>query len=53
MNADSIATASGPLLVEVVKSMGSSLGLALSTSVYCNKQVVIIEKVKPASIADR
>ncbi|XP_035282200.1 glutamate receptor-interacting protein 1-like isoform X5 [Anguilla anguilla] len=50
---DSIATASGPLLVEVVKSMGSSLGLALSTSVYCNKQVVIIEKVKPASIADR
>ncbi|KAJ8381345.1 hypothetical protein SKAU_G00021230 [Synaphobranchus kaupii] len=50
---DSIATASGPLLVEVVKSMGSSLGLALSTSVYCNKQVIIIEKVKPASIADR
>ncbi|XP_061107680.1 glutamate receptor-interacting protein 1-like isoform X2 [Conger conger] len=50
---DSIATASGPLLVDVVKSMGSSLGLALSTSVYCNKQVVIIEKVKPASIADR
>ncbi|KAK2892847.1 hypothetical protein Q8A67_012835 [Cirrhinus molitorella] len=29
---DSVATASGPLLVEVAKSMGSSLGLALSTS---------------------
>ncbi|XP_051976388.1 glutamate receptor-interacting protein 1-like isoform X2 [Xyrauchen texanus] len=50
---DSIATASGPLLVEVAKSMGSSLGLALSTSMYCNKQVIIIDKVKPASIADR
>uniref|UniRef100_A0A8C1Q7L1 Glutamate receptor interacting protein 1 n=1 Tax=Cyprinus carpio TaxID=7962 RepID=A0A8C1Q7L1_CYPCA len=50
---DSVATASGPLLVEVAKSMGSSLGLALSTSMYCNKQVIIIDKVKPASIADR
>uniref|UniRef100_A0AAZ3NWE2 PDZ domain-containing protein n=1 Tax=Oncorhynchus tshawytscha TaxID=74940 RepID=A0AAZ3NWE2_ONCTS len=50
---DSIATASGPLLVEVAKSLGSSLGLALNTSMYCNKQVIIIDKVKPASIADR
>ncbi|XP_049329281.1 glutamate receptor-interacting protein 1 isoform X2 [Astyanax mexicanus] len=50
---DSIATASGPLLVEVAKPLGSSLGVALSTSMYCNKQVIIIDKVKPASIADR
>ncbi|KAJ8373602.1 hypothetical protein SKAU_G00041820 [Synaphobranchus kaupii] len=50
---DSISTASGPLLVEVAKSLGSSLGVALSTSTYCNKQVIIIDKVKPASIADR
>uniref|UniRef100_A0A8C9TJ81 Glutamate receptor interacting protein 1 n=1 Tax=Scleropages formosus TaxID=113540 RepID=A0A8C9TJ81_SCLFO len=50
---DSIATASGPLLVEVAKPLGSSLGIALSTSMYCNKQVIIIDKVKPASIADR
>ncbi|KAJ8249600.1 hypothetical protein COCON_G00228160 [Conger conger] len=50
---DSIATASGPLLVEVAKSLGSSLGVALSTSTYCNKQVIVIDKVKPASIADR
>ncbi|KAL4640671.1 glutamate receptor-interacting protein 1-like [Arapaima gigas] len=50
---DSVATASGPLLVEVAKPTGSSLGIALSTSTYCNKQVIIIEKVKPASIADR
>ncbi|XP_023682026.1 glutamate receptor-interacting protein 1 isoform X11 [Paramormyrops kingsleyae] len=50
---DSVATASGPLLVEVAKSPGSSLGVALSTSMYCNKQVIVIDKVKPASIADR
>ncbi|XP_060745665.1 glutamate receptor-interacting protein 1 isoform X5 [Tachysurus vachellii] len=50
---DSIASASGPLLVEVAKPLGSSLGVALSTSMYCNKQVIIIDKVKPASIADR
>lgn len=50
---DSVATASGPLLVEVAKVAGSSLGVALSTSMFCNKQVIIIDKVKPASIADR
>ncbi|MCI4389118.1 hypothetical protein PGIGA_G00094270 [Pangasianodon gigas] len=50
---DSIASASGPLLVEVAKPLGSSLGVALSTSMYCNKQVIIIDKVKPASITDR
>ncbi|GLD48198.1 glutamate receptor-interacting protein 1 isoform X2, partial [Lates japonicus] len=49
---DSVATASGPLLVEVAKATGSSLGVALSTSMFCNKQVIIIDKVKPASIAD-
>ncbi|KAM4615207.1 glutamate receptor-interacting protein 1 isoform 1-T1 [Polymixia lowei] len=50
---DSVATASGPLLVEVAKATGSSLGVALSTSMFCNKQVIIIDKVKAASIADR
>uniref|UniRef100_A0A665U3S7 Glutamate receptor interacting protein 1 n=1 Tax=Echeneis naucrates TaxID=173247 RepID=A0A665U3S7_ECHNA len=50
---DSVATASGPLLVEVAKVTGSSLGVALSTSMFCSKQVIIIDKVKPASIADR
>ncbi|TMS02593.1 Glutamate receptor-interacting protein 1 [Larimichthys crocea] len=49
---DSVATASGPLLVEVAKATGSSLGVALSTSMFCSKQVIIIDKVKPASIAD-
>ncbi|XP_037551948.1 glutamate receptor-interacting protein 1 [Nematolebias whitei] len=50
---DSVATASGPLLVEVAKPTGSSLGVALSTSLFCSKQVIVIDKVKPASIADR
>ncbi|MEQ2205785.1 hypothetical protein XENOCAPTIV_013988, partial [Xenoophorus captivus] len=50
---DSVATASGPLLVEVAKAAGSSLGVALSTAMFCNKQVIVIDKVKPASIADR
>ncbi|XP_075456439.1 glutamate receptor-interacting protein 1 isoform X9 [Ascaphus truei] len=50
---DSVSNASGPLLVEVAKTPGSSLGLALTTSIYCNKQVIVIDKVKSASIADR
>ncbi|XP_051911686.1 glutamate receptor-interacting protein 1 isoform X3 [Hippocampus zosterae] len=50
---DSVSSASGPLLVEVAKATGSSLGVALSSSTFCNKQVIVIDKVKPASIADR
>ncbi|XP_077400607.1 glutamate receptor-interacting protein 1 isoform X2 [Vanacampus margaritifer] len=50
---DSVSSASGPLLVEVAKATGSSLGVALSSSMFCSKQVIVIDKVKPASIADR
>ncbi|XP_069760091.1 glutamate receptor-interacting protein 1 isoform X1 [Narcine bancroftii] len=50
---DSVANASGPLMVEVAKTPGSSLGIALTTSLYCNKQVLMIDKIKAASIADR
>ncbi|XP_042803035.1 glutamate receptor-interacting protein 1 isoform X8 [Panthera leo] len=50
---DSVATASGPLLVEVAKTPGASLGVALTTSMCCNKQVIVIDKIKSASIADR
>ncbi|KAI6079598.1 Glutamate receptor-interacting protein 1 isoform X3 [Aix galericulata] len=49
----SVATASGPLLVEVAKTPGAALGVALSTSMCCNKQVIVIDKIKSASIADR
>ncbi|XP_067553351.1 glutamate receptor-interacting protein 1 isoform X1 [Pseudorca crassidens] len=50
---DSVVTASGPLLVEVAKTPGASLGVALTTSMCCNKQVIVIDKIKSASIADR
>ncbi|XP_058413677.1 glutamate receptor-interacting protein 1 isoform X5 [Diceros bicornis minor] len=50
---DSVTTASGPLLVEVAKTPGASLGVALTTSMCCNKQVIVIDKIKSASIADR
>ncbi|KAM3833321.1 glutamate receptor-interacting protein 1 isoform 8-T8 [Vipera latastei] len=50
---DSVTTASGPLLVEVTKTAGSALGVALSTSMCCSKQVIVIDKIKSASIADR
>ncbi|XP_019370232.1 PREDICTED: glutamate receptor-interacting protein 1 isoform X7 [Gavialis gangeticus] len=50
---DSVATASGPLLVEVAKTPGTALGVALTTSMCCNKQVIVIDKIKSASIADR
>ncbi|KAF1421716.1 Glutamate receptor-interacting protein 1, partial [Spheniscus mendiculus] len=49
----SVATASGPLLVEVAKTPGAALGVALTTSMCCNKQVIVIDKIKSASIADR
>ncbi|XP_053321565.1 glutamate receptor-interacting protein 1 isoform X3 [Spea bombifrons] len=50
---DSVSSASGPLLVEVAKTPGSNLGVALTTSMYCNKQVIVIDKIKSGSIADR
>ncbi|XP_054255912.1 glutamate receptor-interacting protein 1 isoform X2 [Indicator indicator] len=50
---DSVATASGPLLVEVAKTPGAALGVALTTSMCCNKQVIVIDKIKSASIAER
>ncbi|KAM7181490.1 glutamate receptor-interacting protein 1 isoform 1-T1 [Macrochelys suwanniensis] len=50
---DSVATASGPLLVKVAKTAGAALGVALTTSMCCNKQVIVIDKIKSASIADR
>ncbi|XP_039627063.1 glutamate receptor-interacting protein 2 isoform X3 [Polypterus senegalus] len=50
---DSITNASGPLLVEIAKPPGSSLGIALATTLHRNKQVIVIDKVKPASVVDR
>lgn len=48
-----VANASGPLLVEIAKAPGSALGITLSMNTHRNKQVIIIEKIKPASVGDR
>ncbi|XP_037121703.1 glutamate receptor-interacting protein 2-like isoform X3 [Syngnathus acus] len=50
---EAVQQASGPLLVEIVKGLSSSLGLSLTTSIYRNKQVIIIDKIKAASVAER
>uniref|UniRef100_A0A3Q2Z833 Glutamate receptor interacting protein 2a n=1 Tax=Hippocampus comes TaxID=109280 RepID=A0A3Q2Z833_HIPCM len=48
-----VQRASGPLLVEIAKGTSSGLGLSLTTSIFRNKQVIIIDKIKPASVAER
>ncbi|XP_072537526.1 glutamate receptor-interacting protein 2a isoform X2 [Salminus brasiliensis] len=50
---DSVQQSTGPLQVEIVRSGGSVLGLSLTTSLYRNKHVITIQKIKPASVADR
>uniref|UniRef100_A0AAR2LDF1 PDZ domain-containing protein n=1 Tax=Pygocentrus nattereri TaxID=42514 RepID=A0AAR2LDF1_PYGNA len=50
---DSVQKSSGPLQVEIVRTGGSVLGLSLTTSLYRNKHVITIQKIKPASVADR
>uniref|UniRef100_A0A3B4F2E4 Glutamate receptor-interacting protein 2-like n=1 Tax=Pundamilia nyererei TaxID=303518 RepID=A0A3B4F2E4_9CICH len=48
-----VQQASGPLLVEIVKGPSASLGISLATAVYRNKQVIIIDKIKAASVVER
>ncbi|XP_058244828.1 glutamate receptor-interacting protein 2a isoform X2 [Hemibagrus wyckioides] len=50
---DSVQQSSGPLQVEITKSTGSVLGLILTTALYRNKHVITIQKIKPASVAER
>ncbi|KAI1234488.1 hypothetical protein IHE44_0003541 [Lamprotornis superbus] len=50
---DTVANASGPLLVEIAKTPGSALGITLTTAMHRNKQVIVIDKIKPASVVDR
>ncbi|XP_057212069.1 glutamate receptor-interacting protein 2a isoform X2 [Triplophysa rosa] len=49
----SVQKSSGPLQVEISRTTGSVLGLGLTSSPYRNKHVITIQKIKPASIADR
>uniref|UniRef100_A0A3Q3M7I1 Glutamate receptor interacting protein 2a n=1 Tax=Mastacembelus armatus TaxID=205130 RepID=A0A3Q3M7I1_9TELE len=48
-----VQQASGPLLVEIVKGSSSTLGISLTTTIYRGKQVIIIDKIKPASVVER
>ncbi|XP_054965493.1 glutamate receptor-interacting protein 2 isoform X6 [Pan paniscus] len=50
---DTVANASGPLMVEIVKTPGSALGISLTTTSLRNKSVITIDRIKPASVVDR
>ncbi|XP_075039775.1 glutamate receptor-interacting protein 2 isoform X7 [Mixophyes fleayi] len=50
---DTVTNASGPLLVEIAKAPGSTLGISLSAGTHRNKQIIVIDRVKPASVVDR
>ncbi|XP_075330830.1 glutamate receptor-interacting protein 2-like isoform X3 [Odontesthes bonariensis] len=50
---EAVQQASGPLLVEIVKGPSASLGIGLATAIYRSKQVIIIDKIKPASVVER
>uniref|UniRef100_A0A673YLK4 Glutamate receptor interacting protein 2 n=1 Tax=Salmo trutta TaxID=8032 RepID=A0A673YLK4_SALTR len=50
---DTVINASGPLLVEIAKSPGAALGITLTTATHRNKQVIVIDRIKAASVVDR
>jgi len=51
---DSVKHATGPLLIEIEKSPGSTIGISLTQKwVRGNRSIIVIDNVKPASIADR
>ncbi|CAL8402646.1 unnamed protein product, partial [Arctogadus glacialis] len=50
---DTVNNAAGPLLVEIAKSLGATLGITLTSATHRNKQVIIIDRIKPASVVDR
>ncbi len=51
---ESVKHASGPLLIEIEKSPGSTIGINLTQKwIRNNRSMIVIDSVKPASIADR
>ncbi|XP_006814840.1 glutamate receptor-interacting protein 1-like [Saccoglossus kowalevskii] len=50
---DAVTTATGPLLVEVAKTPGTNLGITLSSLRNNTHNAIVIDSVRPASIADR
>ncbi|XP_064156428.1 glutamate receptor-interacting protein 2-like isoform X1 [Anguilla rostrata] len=50
---DSVSSSSGPLMVAISRTPGAALGVSLATATHRAKQVIVIEKIKPASVVDR
>ncbi|XP_035677614.1 glutamate receptor-interacting protein 1-like isoform X6 [Branchiostoma floridae] len=50
---EAVQNAKGPLLVEVTKAPGASLGITPGMAVVKNREALIIKEIKAASIADR
>ncbi|XP_045146069.1 glutamate receptor-interacting protein 2 [Echinops telfairi] len=50
---DTVASASGPLMVEIAKTPGSTLGISLTMRSHRSKSIVTIDRIKPASVVDR
>ncbi|KAJ8333250.1 hypothetical protein SKAU_G00421460 [Synaphobranchus kaupii] len=50
---DSVTSASGPLMVEISRPPGSVLGVGLTVATHRAKQVIVIDKIKAASVVDR
>lgn len=51
---ESVKHATGPLLIEIEKSPGSIIGINLTQKWVRNtRSIIVIDHVKPASIADR
>ncbi|XP_070557993.1 glutamate receptor-interacting protein 1-like isoform X2 [Ptychodera flava] len=50
---DAVTNATGPLLIEVAKTPGTNLGVTLSSITNGGRIAIVIDSIKPASIADR
>ncbi|CAF0850655.1 unnamed protein product [Didymodactylos carnosus] len=50
---DSVKHATGPLLIEIEKSPGSTIGISLAQKWVRGRSIIVVDTVKPASIADR
>ena len=51
---ESVKQATSPLLIEIEKSPGSTIGISLTQKwIRSNRSIIVIDNVKPASIADR
>lgn len=50
---ETVQNADGPLLVEISRSIGCDLGIALKQILVCGKPVIILDTIYTASIAER